>query len=93
MIYCIVATALYFREKFSHLPAEVLAASTQDDKGAIYQELERPKDADPYQVLEPLKKKKRPGKKKKSQADERGDDRDRYESVDPGSAAPPVAPV
>ncbi|KAM7407219.1 hypothetical protein PAMA_003110 [Pampus argenteus] len=35
MVYCITATAFYFREK----------------------ELERPMDADPYQVLEPSKRK------------------------------------
>ncbi|KAK2839956.1 hypothetical protein Q5P01_013696 [Channa striata] len=65
VVYCLVATALFFREKFSHVPVGV-----PEDFNGIYQELERPKDADPYQVLEPLKKKKKAGKKKKAQSSE-----------------------
>ncbi|KAI3355831.1 hypothetical protein L3Q82_004391 [Scortum barcoo] len=55
IVYCIIATVFLFREK-----------DKEEENGAIYQELERPKDADPYQVLEPSKKKKKAGKKKKA---------------------------
>ncbi|XP_041806131.1 T-cell surface glycoprotein CD3 zeta chain-like isoform X4 [Chelmon rostratus] len=78
IIYCIIATAFYFREKL-YIPS---VADEQEDKGGIYQELERPKDADPYEVLDPSKRKKKAGKKKKSesaQAEER--DKDPYESM------------
>ncbi|TNN60900.1 T-cell surface glycoprotein CD3 zeta chain [Liparis tanakae] len=53
MVYCIVATALFFREKFSNI--------------AIAEpELQKVKDADVYQVLKPPKGKKKAAKKKKS---------------------------
>lgn len=60
VVYCIVATALFFKEKFSHVPS---AAAPADD-GGIYQELDRAKDADPYQELKPLKGKKKARKRK-----------------------------
>ncbi|KAG8000570.1 hypothetical protein GBF38_016977, partial [Nibea albiflora] len=47
IIYCLIATAFYFREKFSDFPPEAVAEP----------EPERPKDTDPYQVLEPTKRK------------------------------------
>uniref|UniRef100_A0AAQ5YAP3 T-cell surface glycoprotein CD3 zeta chain n=1 Tax=Amphiprion ocellaris TaxID=80972 RepID=A0AAQ5YAP3_AMPOC len=53
LVYCIVATALFFKEKFSDLPS------------VAKPELERPTDPDPYQVLEPSKRKRKAGKKKK----------------------------
>ncbi|XP_028249844.1 T-cell surface glycoprotein CD3 zeta chain-like isoform X2 [Parambassis ranga] len=60
MVYCIIFTALFFKEKFANMPPVVVPEDT-----AIYQELERPADADPYQVLEPSKRRKKAGKKKK----------------------------
>ncbi|XP_028991641.1 CD247 antigen like [Betta splendens] len=81
MVYCIVATALYFREKFSRVPVEMPSG---EEKGGIYQELERPKDTDPYQELDPLRRKKKSGKKKKTRADDK--DKDPYECLSP---APP----
>ncbi|XP_067371225.1 CD247 antigen like isoform X2 [Channa argus] len=88
VVYCLAATMLYFREKFSHVPPEVT-----EDNGVIYQELERPKDADPYQVLEPLKKKKKAGKKKKAQSSHpENKEKDLYESLNPSPASPPLSP-
>ncbi|XP_061578943.1 T-cell surface glycoprotein CD3 zeta chain-like [Cololabis saira] len=52
-IYCITATALFFREKFSFIPAE---EGTAGEKEGIYQELERPGN-DVYQVLDQKKPK------------------------------------
>ncbi|XP_026150860.1 T-cell surface glycoprotein CD3 zeta chain-like [Mastacembelus armatus] len=66
VVYSISVTALYFREKFSSSPPAV--SNNEEDKGGIYQELERPKDADPYQELKPTKKKKKAAKKNKSKA-------------------------
>ncbi|XP_041806129.1 T-cell surface glycoprotein CD3 zeta chain-like isoform X2 [Chelmon rostratus] len=75
IIYCIIATAFYFREKL-YIPSVAdepiscflcFSRTKQEDKGGIYQELERPKDADPYEVLDPSKRKKKAGKKKKSE--------------------------
>ncbi|XP_013867091.1 T-cell surface glycoprotein CD3 zeta chain isoform X2 [Austrofundulus limnaeus] len=63
MLYCIAATALFFREKFSKMPRVDLIP---EPKGDIYQELERPKDTDPYQALETRRVKKKDGKKKKA---------------------------
>ncbi|XP_037646644.1 T-cell surface glycoprotein CD3 zeta chain-like isoform X2 [Sebastes umbrosus] len=65
IVYCLIATMLFFREKFVNMPKAVDGASGD---GGIYQELERPKDADPYEVLEPSKAKKKPGRKKKSES-------------------------
>ncbi|KAL7384722.1 hypothetical protein ABVT39_007544 [Epinephelus coioides] len=91
VVYCIVATALFFKEKFSHVPS---AAAPADD-GGVYQELDRIKDDDPYQVLQPVKAKKK-GKKKKKKSEAttaEEEDRDPYETLMPnGSAAPPVSP-
>uniref|UniRef100_A0A3Q1ESK5 CD247 molecule n=1 Tax=Acanthochromis polyacanthus TaxID=80966 RepID=A0A3Q1ESK5_9TELE len=81
LVYCIVATALFFREKFSDLPSD----AKPESNGDIYQELERPTDADPYQVLEPSRKKRKAGKKKP------GSNRDPYECLTP-SEAPPALP-
>ncbi|XP_071063186.1 CD247 antigen like isoform X1 [Pseudochaenichthys georgianus] len=56
-IYCIIATGLFFKEKFSALS---LTDEEPGDKACIYQELDRVKDTDAYDVLQPSK-----GKKKK----------------------------
>ncbi|XP_047456209.1 uncharacterized protein LOC125017304 isoform X1 [Mugil cephalus] len=56
MLYCIVATALFFREKFSVR----FTIDQPDDIGGIYQELERPGDDDAYQVLETSRGRVRP---------------------------------
>uniref|UniRef100_A0A669C3D5 T-cell surface glycoprotein CD3 zeta chain n=1 Tax=Oreochromis niloticus TaxID=8128 RepID=A0A669C3D5_ORENI len=53
ILYCIIVTGFFFREKFSKGPS---VGVTQEENG-IYQELERPKDADPYEVLDPSKRK------------------------------------
>ncbi|XP_042351099.1 T-cell surface glycoprotein CD3 zeta chain-like [Plectropomus leopardus] len=89
VVYCITATALFFKEKFSSVPSGRAPA----DDGGIYQELTRPADTDTYHVLE-LSKGKKKGKKKKSEstsAEEK--DKDPYESLIPnGSAPPPQSP-
>lgn len=101
IVFCITATALYFREKvrnsrFSSLQYMLIEAPTkQENTDRIYQELERPRNADPYQVLEPSKRKEKAAKKKKPkprQVVENG--HDAYESFtqvtrDP---APPLPP-
>uniref|UniRef100_A0A3B3VVK7 T-cell surface glycoprotein CD3 zeta chain n=2 Tax=Poecilia TaxID=8080 RepID=A0A3B3VVK7_9TELE len=46
MVYCIAATALFFREKVSFSKG-----------GPNFRELERPKDTDAYEVLDPKKAK------------------------------------
>ncbi|XP_056282072.1 CD247 antigen like isoform X2 [Pseudoliparis swirei] len=61
IVYCIVATLLFFREKFSHIPI-----AEPEDNDCLYQELQKLKDADLYQVLEHPKRKKKAAKKKKS---------------------------
>ncbi|XP_070694066.1 T-cell surface glycoprotein CD3 zeta chain-like [Pempheris klunzingeri] len=88
IIYCICATAFFFREKFSYNSSEAVGASTkQEGDGGIYQELDRPKDADAYQVLEPLKKKKKVVKKKKSESAQA-----EQTDKDPSTSAPPTSP-
>nr|XP_046260876.1 CD247 antigen like [Scatophagus argus] len=67
IIYCLVVTACYFREKFSTRLEAVEVCIQQENSADIYQDLERPVDADPYQVLEPTKRKKKAGRKKRSQ--------------------------
>ncbi|XP_054887711.1 CD247 antigen like [Poeciliopsis prolifica] len=91
MVYCIGATALFFREKFSKMP-RVQPEPMKGEKGGIYQELERPKDTDTYNVLEPKKAKGKTDRKKrakKSQGKPR--DTDPYEAV-PTSPQPTPAP-
>ncbi|KAM9343368.1 T-cell surface glycoprotein CD3 zeta chain-like [Pholidichthys leucotaenia] len=83
VVYCIIATALFFREKFYG------PKSTKEcESNGIYQELERPKDADPYQVLE--KKKKAP--KKKKPVVKPAQEKDTYESLSPTSPSAPLSP-
>eukprot|EP00064_Thunnus_orientalis_P015468 superscaffoldBa00002870_g15521 len=87
MVYCITATVFFFREKFSYPPSE--AVKVPDANGGIYQELERPKDADAYQVLETSKRKKKAAKKKRTEstpAEER--DMDPFETLVPSTSAP-----
>ncbi|XP_038576735.1 T-cell surface glycoprotein CD3 zeta chain-like isoform X2 [Micropterus salmoides] len=91
MIYCIVATVFFFREKYFYNPP--LAVGVSAENGAIYQELDRPKDADPYQMLEPVKGKKKAGKKIKPELtldSER--DKDPYESLVLTATSPPLSP-
>ncbi|XP_054470888.1 CD247 antigen like [Anoplopoma fimbria] len=88
VIYCIGATALYFKEKFSKIPS--VAAGEPDDNGCIYQELQRPADTDPYEMLNISKTKKKAGKKKKSApAPAEVRDQDPFESLIPSGSAPP----
>ncbi|XP_034042230.1 T-cell surface glycoprotein CD3 zeta chain-like [Thalassophryne amazonica] len=87
IIYCIAATALYIREKIKNLPPLYDTEPHKEDAG-IYQDLNRPKDADPYQVLQ---SKGKAGKKKKSKSREPKDkEKDAYETLMPIS--PPQAP-
>ncbi|KAM7380360.1 hypothetical protein PAMP_003662 [Pampus punctatissimus] len=72
IVYCITATAFYLKEK--------------NIDGGIYQELDRTMDADPYQVLEPSKKKKKADKKKKKTNHAQKRDMDSFESVVPNSS-------
>ncbi|KAM9850703.1 T-cell surface glycoprotein CD3 zeta chain-like [Aulostomus maculatus] len=69
--YCIIATGLFFREKFSSIPSAAEEVVGTDN--GIYQELTGPKDADPYQVLEPSNRKMKPAKKKSSQSGQAGE--------------------
>ncbi|XP_068185008.1 T-cell surface glycoprotein CD3 zeta chain-like [Antennarius striatus] len=76
IIYCIFATALYFREKFFYVPSA--EAEFPVKTGGLYQELLRPSGADPYTVLEtPKRKSPHPNRT----------DEDAHES--PGTSAPP----
>ncbi|XP_063353080.1 T-cell surface glycoprotein CD3 zeta chain-like [Pelmatolapia mariae] len=79
IIYCIIVTGFFFREKFSKGPSVGVT-----EENGIYQELERPKDADPYEVLDPSKRKKKAGKKKKPETA-----RDPFESLIPSTSSPP----
>ncbi|XP_070770913.1 T-cell surface glycoprotein CD3 zeta chain-like isoform X2 [Enoplosus armatus] len=91
IVYCIVATAFFFREKFSYIPPVPVGVSVEN--GAIYQELERPKDSDPYQMLEPSKQKKKAGKKKTAESTQAAErEKDLYESLVPTASAPPLSP-
>ncbi|KAK5621791.1 hypothetical protein CRENBAI_015288 [Crenichthys baileyi] len=86
MVYCIAATALFFREKFSKIPT---VTPVPEEKGGIYQELERPKDADPYEELNPRKAKAKTDRKKRAKKNRANlKDREPYESVPTG---PPPA--
>ncbi|KAI4806065.1 hypothetical protein KUCAC02_010655 [Chaenocephalus aceratus] len=69
-IYCIIATGLFFKEKFA-------ALSLTDEEP----ELDRVKDTDAYDVLQPSKgKKKKAAKKNKSESTQGVPDKDPYES-------------
>ncbi|XP_006788307.1 T-cell surface glycoprotein CD3 zeta chain-like [Neolamprologus brichardi] len=84
IIYCIIVTGFFFREKFSKGPSVGVT-----EENGIYQELERPKDADPYEVLDPSKRKKKAGKKRKPEMA-----RDPLESLIPSTSSPrPVPPL
>ncbi|XP_034069693.1 CD247 antigen like isoform X2 [Gymnodraco acuticeps] len=77
-LYCIIATGLFFREKFAALS---LTDEEPEDKACIYQELDRVKDTDAYDVLQPSKgKKKKAAKKNKSESTQGVPDKDPYES-------------
>ncbi|CAI5655656.1 T-cell surface glycoprotein CD3 zeta chain isoform X2 [Oreochromis niloticus] len=85
ILYCIIVTGFFFREKFSKGPSVGVT-----EENGIYQELERPKDADPYEVLDPSKRKKK--KKKKPETA-----RDPFESLIPSTSSsprpvPPLSP-
>ncbi|XP_059198280.1 T-cell surface glycoprotein CD3 zeta chain-like [Centropristis striata] len=90
VVYCVVATGLYFREKFI-IPTP---AKATDDNGGIYQELDRAKDQDAYQVLEPTKAKKKVKKRKTESTSAEERDKDAYETLNPSGsdAAPPLSP-
>ncbi|XP_011487705.1 T-cell surface glycoprotein CD3 zeta chain isoform X1 [Oryzias latipes] len=60
MLYCLVATALFFREKFCALQV----AEPNDETNDVYQELNLEMKEDPYDVLKSEKKKR--DKKKKT---------------------------
>lgn len=89
MVYCIAATALFFREKFSKMPP---VPAEPDEKGGIYQELERPKDTDPYDVLDPKKAKAKTDRKKRAKKNQgKPKERESYETV-PTSPRPVLSP-
>ncbi|XP_023192222.1 T-cell surface glycoprotein CD3 zeta chain [Xiphophorus maculatus] len=89
MVYCIAATALFFREKFSKMPQ---VQPESGEKGGIYQELERPKDTDAYDMLDPKKAKGKSDRKKRAKKSQgKPKDKDQYESV-PTSPRPSAAP-
>ncbi|CAG5865743.1 unnamed protein product [Menidia menidia] len=90
MVYCIAATALFFREKFSKIPP---VEDLEEDDGGVYQELERPADPSPYQVLQPPKGRKKGGRKKKSpQNRAQQEEQDPYESLSPRATPAPRPP-
>uniref|UniRef100_UPI0037E8A0C0 CD247 antigen like n=1 Tax=Semicossyphus pulcher TaxID=241346 RepID=UPI0037E8A0C0 len=89
--YCLVATAFFFREKFSCPPP--VPVDAHEENGCIYQELERPRDADPYQVLEPSKRKKKAAKKKKpASGAAEGRDENHHEFLVPQGSSSPLPP-
>uniref|UniRef100_A0A3Q0T2N9 Uncharacterized protein n=1 Tax=Amphilophus citrinellus TaxID=61819 RepID=A0A3Q0T2N9_AMPCI len=53
IIYCIIVTGFFFREKVSYSTHFELVELTH----ILNTELERPNDADPYEVLDPSKRK------------------------------------
>uniref|UniRef100_A0A3B4ZQB2 Uncharacterized protein n=1 Tax=Stegastes partitus TaxID=144197 RepID=A0A3B4ZQB2_9TELE len=58
LLYCIAITSLLFREKVSYSKrTQGYLSGHLESNSQIYQELERPMDADPYQVLQPSKRK------------------------------------
>ncbi|XP_020568517.1 T-cell surface glycoprotein CD3 zeta chain isoform X5 [Oryzias latipes] len=83
MLYCLVATALFFREKFCALQV----AEPNDETNDVYQELNLEMKEDPYDVLK--SEKKRDKKKKTGQNQPQPRDKDLYESLVP---RPPAAP-
>ncbi|XP_072300813.1 high affinity immunoglobulin epsilon receptor subunit gamma-like [Eucyclogobius newberryi] len=52
ILYCIIATVLFLREKLLHQVPTVVSESIGD----IYQELGADKNADPYEMLQPFNK-------------------------------------
>ncbi|XP_037343714.2 high affinity immunoglobulin epsilon receptor subunit gamma-like [Pungitius pungitius] len=64
VVYCIVATALLFREKFSHIRSVIVP----EENDGIYQELQRPEGTDAYQEIKPSKEKKKAAKKNKTES-------------------------
>ncbi|XP_020504391.2 T-cell surface glycoprotein CD3 zeta chain [Labrus bergylta] len=89
VVYCLIATAFFFREKFSSLPSADVGAP--EENGLIYEELDRTRDADPYEVLDPSKRKKRAKKKPKPTQDQQRDT-DPDESLATQDSAPPLPP-
>ncbi|KAK1903271.1 T-cell surface glycoprotein CD3 zeta chain [Dissostichus eleginoides] len=78
-LYCIIATGLFFREKFAAL--SLTDEGPKGDKACIYQELDRARDTDAYDVLQSSKgKKKKAAKKNKSESTQGVPDKDPYES-------------
>ncbi|XP_029980797.1 T-cell surface glycoprotein CD3 zeta chain [Sphaeramia orbicularis] len=85
IVYCLIVTAFFLKEKFC-------SPSTSTVAEGIYQELNRPEDSDPYQVLDHTKQKnKGPKKKKREAASVQNRDADAYESL-PISASASAAP-
>ncbi|XP_071395355.1 CD247 antigen like isoform X2 [Centroberyx affinis] len=96
VLYCIIATALLLREKFSNLQSEAVgdsACQKQEANDAIYQDLQIPEGTDAYQVIE-TKGRIQARKKKNTQVNEslpaEGRDKDAYESLMPRASAPPL---
>ncbi|XP_060909357.1 CD247 antigen like [Labrus mixtus] len=89
VVYCLIATAFFFREKFSPLPSAAVGAPEEIE--LIYQELDRTRDADPYELLDPLKRKVTKKKKPKPTQDQQRDT-DPYESLTTQDSAPPLPP-
>ncbi|XP_034431011.1 T-cell surface glycoprotein CD3 zeta chain-like [Hippoglossus hippoglossus] len=85
IIYCIVVTALFFKEKLSIEPVE------PEVNGRIYEELRRPMDADPYAMLEPSKRRKRAKKRKKPESTqpEQREDEALISAAPPSAQSPP----
>ncbi|KAK9537798.1 hypothetical protein VZT92_005378 [Zoarces viviparus] len=89
IVYCIAATALFFREKFYIPPVG------QPEDNCIYQELDRAKDTDQYQELDLSKVNKKAAKKKNKSGSAPAvvRDQDPFESLTPsGTAPPPLSP-
>ncbi|XP_063743474.1 uncharacterized protein LOC134867086 isoform X2 [Eleginops maclovinus] len=78
-LYCLFATALFFREKFSVLPLEAQEPGVDE---CIYQELDRAKETDAYDELETSKwRKKKAVKKVTSESTEVVPEQDAYQSL------------
>ncbi|XP_029385857.1 T-cell surface glycoprotein CD3 zeta chain-like [Echeneis naucrates] len=90
IVYCLIVTAFFFREKISQISSEPVGKPEVNEP--VYQELEKLDNPDPYQVLEPTKRKKKAGKKKKSESAQPEEDKDPYESLTSTSPRPPQTP-
>ncbi|KAF6717050.1 T-cell surface glycoprotein CD3 zeta chain [Oryzias melastigma] len=85
MLYCLVATTLFFKEKFS----TIQATEPNDETKGLYQELNLEREPDDYEMINI--KKKRGKKKKAGQNRPPPREKDLYESLVPNAHPAPPA--